>query len=280
MRHPRRARNIALGVFIFGLIALPGAVLIPDHSIPTAWHTAPFIAGLMSLLLGGAFALHQHLDMRAHERLLRGEGLIARWRIDPLAWQAFLGLNRQASAEQGALANQLTLVKEAPPEGIEIIVAQDGVLVGGDFQPVPFRGTPRVENASRLRNDQSACIELNLFYPAVRYTPTRLALRFPIPVGAEDLAAKLVAHYQASELATRGKPGIAFRKPKLFRNISLIIALLCAASFAGGLLLKDNDELGDLPLFMAVIGAVAGIGAALLLLIVQIKLTLDRKAEG
>jgi len=280
MRHPRRARNIALGVFIFGLMALPGAVLIPDHSIPTAWHSVLFIAGLMSLLLGGAFALHQHFDMRAHERLLRGEGVIARWRIDPLAWQAFLGLNRQASAEPGALTNQLTLVKEAPPEGIEIIVARDGVLVGGDFQPVPFRGTPRVESVSRLRNDQSACIELDLYYPAVRYTPTRLALRFPIPVGVEDLAAKLVAHYQASELATRGKPGIAFRKPRLFRSISLIILLICAVSFAGGLLLRDKHELGNLPLFMAVIGTVAGIGSALLLLILQIKIMMDRREPG
>ncbi|MGH6883964.1 MAG: hypothetical protein ACREFM_23795 [Hypericibacter sp.] len=89
-----------------------------------------------------------------------------------------------------------------------------------------------------------------------------------------------MAHYQASELATRGKPGIAFRKPKLFRNISSIIVLLCAASFAGGLLLKENHELGDLPLFMAVVGAVAGIGAAILLLIVQIKIMVDRKADG
>jgi hypothetical protein len=280
MRHPRRVRNVALGFFIFGLIATPGTFLIPDGSIPTPWHTALFIAGIMSLLFGGVLALQQHFEARAHERLLCGEGVIARWRIDPLAWQAFLGLNRQAGAEKGALLNQLTLVKEAPPEGIEIIVARDGVMVGGDFMHVPFRGTPRVESVFRLRNDQSACIELNLYYPNSRYGPTRLALRYPIPVRAEDLAARLVAHYQASELVTRRKPGIAFRKPKLIRNITLIIVILCAASFAGGLLLKDNHELGDLPLFMAVIGAVAGIGAALLLLIVQIKLMVDRKADG
>lgn len=69
MRHPRRVRNIALGFFIFGLIATPGRFLIPDGSIPTAWHTALLIAGLMSLLFGGVMALQQHLEARARLRL-------------------------------------------------------------------------------------------------------------------------------------------------------------------------------------------------------------------
>lgn len=152
--------------------------------------------------------------------------------------------------------------------------------MGGDFQYVPFRGTPRVEYVGRLRNDHAACIELNLYYPSAKYSATRLALRFPCPVGAEDETNKVLDHYQRSELATRPTPGIAFRKPKLFRNIALVLLILCSLSFGGGMMLKDNQELGDLPLLMAVIGAVAGIGAAILLLLVQIKIMVDRREPG
>ncbi|HWA45810.1 MAG TPA: hypothetical protein VHA10_21500 [Hypericibacter adhaerens] len=279
MRRPRLARNIALGFFVFGLIVSPGVFLIPDGTIPRALHSGLAIAGLTSLILGGTFALVQHEETRAQDRLRRGEGVLARWRIDPLAWKDFLALNHQASAEQGALPNQLTPVKETPPEGIEIVVARDGVEVGGDFQHVPFRGTPRVESVYRLRNNRSAGIELILRYPT-KFGSTRLALRYPLPAGDEELAARLLLHYQASEQATRGKPALVFRNPKLSRAVLLTILLLCAASFAGGLLLKEQAALGDLPLYMAVIGAVAGIGAALLLLIMQIALAMDARRQG
>jgi hypothetical protein len=181
MRHPRRARNIALGFVAYGIAAAPSAFLIPDGSIPQIWHALFFCSGLMSIIFGSYFALVQHLETRGQERRLRGKGIIARWKVDPLTWQKFLQLNHQASAEKGALLNQLTLVEEAPPEGLDVIVAEDGVQVGGDFQYVPFRGTPRVEYVGRLRNDHAACIELNLYYPSAKYSATRLALRFPCP---------------------------------------------------------------------------------------------------
>jgi hypothetical protein len=60
----------------------------------------------------------------------------------------------------------------------------------------------------------------------------------------------------------------------------LVLLILCILSFGGGMMLKDNQELGDLPLLMAVIGAVAGIGAAILLLLVQIKIMVDRREPG
>jgi hypothetical protein len=106
MRNPHRWRNIALAFFASGIFATPAPFLLPEAAAGDTARGLLFIYGVMALLFG---ALFRHFEVRAQKRLLRGENIIARWRIDAATWRDFVALNYRINQEDGVLLNELTL---------------------------------------------------------------------------------------------------------------------------------------------------------------------------
>lgn len=158
------------------------------------------IVSIACAVFGGVGAAALEPDVRARARLDRGEGVIARWRVDLATWRAFVDLDRRLEVERGpALRNRLALRR--PPAGadVAVTVTADSVDVDGDLHAVR-KGTVRFLGVTRLAGPPT-CLEFALCYPATTDgVDVYRALRFPIGSGAEgESAARLVeAHYAAT----------------------------------------------------------------------------------
>jgi hypothetical protein len=201
MRDPRRWRNVALGFFVSGWVAAMAAFLLPGP-MPAGWvRMCLFVYGISAILFGGGTALFRHFDVRAKEALARGEDIIARWRVDPLAWREFVGTDYEWSQGRAALSNELSLPDTVPEEGIEVIVGKSAVQIGESIHRLTS-GVPEVTTAI-LHDLHPAVIELQLYYPGgghgasgVPRAPSRSALRFPVGTAAWKEAASVIAHYR------------------------------------------------------------------------------------
>jgi hypothetical protein len=89
----------------------------------------PFI-GFGAVAGGLALAAIAHIVCRKRDALLGGVGVVGRWRVGPPEWAAF---RRRDAARDGlfhSLRNRLPLPAELPPEGLEIRIGTDAMLVG------------------------------------------------------------------------------------------------------------------------------------------------------
>jgi len=212
MRNPHRSRNISLAFFTSGIVAVPAAFLLPEAAAGDTARGILFVYGLMAIMFGGMSALIHHSEARAKDSLLRGEDILARWRVDAASWRAFLTLNHQLNQEPGALPNELNfnLRKDVPAGGVDVIVSRTGVEIDGDFHHLPIRGTPEITHAELNSRAAPSFIELWLYYPGGSYGASgipqpsrRRALRFPVAARAQSDAERVVAHYSGS---LPGKP--------------------------------------------------------------------------
>ncbi len=202
MRNPHRSRNIALGFFVSGCLAILGAFLLPAATANGSLKGMLFIYGATSILFGGGSALFRHFDARAKEAIARGEDIIARWKIDPATWHEFIAIDRQRSRDPGALPNELDAPNEIPVDGVEVIAAKSSVQIGDSIHRLPRRGTPEI-TAAVLHDGSPAFVELLLYYPGgghgasgVPRSSTRTALRFPVGRDAWEQAEIVVAHFR------------------------------------------------------------------------------------
>ncbi len=201
MADSRRARNIALGFFASGWAACVAAFLLPGLAESSWVQTCLFIYGLSAIIFGGGTALVRHFDLRAKQALGRGEGIIARWRVEPAEWQKFVAQNEQWSRQRDVYPNELSFPDAVPGEGIEVLVGKDAVQVGQSIHRLSS-GMPEVTGAF-LHEGQPAVIELHLYYPGgghgasgVPRAATRTALRFPVARGYWKEAGAVVSHYR------------------------------------------------------------------------------------
>ncbi len=213
MGHPCRSRTIALGFAASGVVALLAAFGLPPAAASDGVRTALFIYGGSAILFGGGTALFRHFDVRAMEKLARGEEVIARWPIEPAIWQEFIAAERQWLAGGSALPNELAIPAEVPEEGIDVIAGRNAVQIGESIHRLTS-GMPEV-TAAALFETHPAVIELQLYYPGggagasgVPRAATRAALRFPVGRGHWKEAAAVVAHYR----------GDSPRKPDFFHG--------------------------------------------------------------
>ena len=85
----------------------------------------------LALLIGGlVLAGIACLVLRKRNQLARGEGVIAHWRVGLLDWDSFQRRDAARDVLFRSLRNRLRLPAELPPEGMEIRVGADALLVG------------------------------------------------------------------------------------------------------------------------------------------------------
>jgi hypothetical protein len=212
MRNPRRWQRVALAVLASAVVALALPWLIPAAAAGDGLRGGLFCYGLVALLFGGYGTATLTRDLRAQAALARGDGVIARWRLDAEAWGAFLALERQRQAADGPPYNEFAAADAVPATGVEVVVGEEAVQIDSSIHRVPLRGVPEVVAAELQDNDgigAPATIELRLKYPATGTSsggirpPTYTRLRFPLPGPAWRDARRVVAHFNRD---VPGKP--------------------------------------------------------------------------
>ena len=196
MRNPDRWRNIAAASFLAGPFLALAAFALPPALAGDGLRATLFCLGLMGVLFGGFGALEVYRSLQAKRRLARGEGLLARWRIDARDWREFLELDRERNGESGRHANEFSARQEVPADGVEVLVGEEAIEIDGSVHRLPRHGTPEIVryefDESRVR---PSVIEFDLVYAGGDSPDVQTCLRFPVPAGAQAQARRIVAHY-------------------------------------------------------------------------------------
>lgn len=150
-----------------------------------------FLAIFGGLVLAAiAFAVH-----RKRRQLEAGTGVLARWRVAARDLEAF---HRADVARDGlfrSLRNRLRLPVEPPPEGLEISIGTDAMLVGdGCYGLGYFASRGKLVDAA-LVEGQPAMLEFTTSQQSEN--SSRLAVfRIPVPDDARDRARAALDHFE------------------------------------------------------------------------------------
>ena len=204
IRNSTRSRNVGVAIFASGIVSALAAFALSEDAAGNDVRGALVAYGLTALVFGGGTAVARHLDVRAKDALARSEDVIARWRVEPVSWRAFVAHEQTLDQDfAGAPKNELSIRRSVPEDGIDVIAGRSAIQVGDSIHALPHRGTPEVTHAefdtSRVR---PSYVELQLYYPGggqgaagVPRGPTRTVLRFPVATGFEAAAEEIVAHF-------------------------------------------------------------------------------------
>lgn len=264
MRNPARKALYCL----FALVA--GAALIRfgfgrEQRIGDHWSSiVPIFLGFGIAPFAFVTLIQALFAARGQARLLRGEGVIARWQVLPGEWEQFRRLDSNRSAAAVALGNDLWVRRAAPMEPVEVIIGAKGALVDGSYHPLSPRALPELRGVSWLEGPPD-CLEFALLYPPGRYgSAVPKTLRIPVPAGARAAAGRVVAHF---EPITRRHPPLALRDPpRTYRVCAILVLGAAAAVILGYVLARIRPDGADslVPLGLMVAGTIFGTFALIL----------------
>ena len=223
MRDPRRMR--AFG--IVALAAAASAAAVVFFVLDDAQRTARGLVGAAAILFGlfGAIAtVTGHLDARGRDRLLRGEGILARWIVSPDEWRRFVEQEPARSAQllaqtHRSMPNIVRATTPPPDEGVEVVIAREAAMVNGEFQALPRRGVAGIIGPLWVEGSPH-CLEFRLNYG--HGANDYYTFRFPVPADAITIAEAARQHY-LNRHGPRRPPNP--RRWRIVRNISALVAL-------------------------------------------------------
>ena len=195
MPNPTFWRNLGLAIAGSGLASATAVIFVPDATLGEDPKVILACYALLAIIFGSMWTSWRHSEVSAQNALLRGEGVIVRWRVDPTTWSKFAKLNDTFSI------NECKVRLPAPPEGIEIIVGRHAILIDGYVHKLTWppstgfgisgAGNWYVESATLLRAEPN-CANLRLKIPSNRGTPAYSNLVFPIAPSAESEALRVI----------------------------------------------------------------------------------------
>jgi hypothetical protein len=165
--------------------------------------------------------------------------------------------------------------KATPPEGVEVVFAEDGVIIGDTYFGLPVTGMLSFQEVG-IRPGNPMAFEFRLtlysFYRTssggVRTQTAPYVVRAPIATTATEEAARVLEHFR-NVLARKTVVKADFYPSRV--RWGLIIAGVSGVVFAAGIGLEmAGISLGLTTLFMAVVGAVTGLGGLALAAIAYI----------
>ncbi|MDR2875827.1 MAG: hypothetical protein LBV44_07875 [Methylobacillus sp.] len=195
-------RLIRKAVFSAVLLALCVALM----GFGTARENATGADWVSNAMGGGGFLVAFfaviHLVMTLHAlrgmaRLLGGHGKIAQWHVSATEWEKFrMADPTRTKTNPTFLRNILQLSPRTPREGVEIVIGEKGVLVGGDYH-----GLGGLKNLGWLNNANQPgrppdCLEF--LFATTRGKSGVVAhstLRVPVPETAFAQAALVQRHF-------------------------------------------------------------------------------------
>jgi hypothetical protein len=140
MTHARRWRDAAILVLVLGLLSAWAFFRTSPAEGQLGWGQGALLLvatnGLWALL---ALPFVQR-TLLADTRLRKGDDALARWAVTPTDWNRFVIAERERSAVPGAPANLVSTSRRVPPEGLEVIIGRDAIIVGDEYHPLRALG--------------------------------------------------------------------------------------------------------------------------------------------
>ena len=266
LRNPRRS------AIAFGLIAAAGAasVLLGIREMIAAGEetrlSVPLIGlGLFAAILGTALFGSFLWASRIVAAMRSGRTAIARWTVPADQFARFRESDRRF-AEHGH-DNDYRAPRVIDPAGVEVIFAEDAVLIGDTYFPLSTTGMSRILGARVISGDPPM-IEFHTILSwisnvrGITVSKSFGKLRVPIAADCAVAGSRVTQFYQdIVERRTIVKPHFWTRRI----NFGLVFAAVSALIAAIGFLLRDrNQELANIPLVLAVAGTIFAIGGLLM----------------
>ncbi len=222
--------------------------------------------GIVAAVIGAAMTANFLRAVAVIRAIRSGRHEIARWTVTADEFDAFRESDRRRNALGPDYRNDYR-PRKTPPEGVEVIFAPDGVLVGGSYFGLTTTGMFRFAGVQVLAGNPMS-IEFGMVQTAVTNTTTLrttrsvAVLRIPIARTATGEASRVLKHFRDVEgRRIIVNPGHWQRKIRIGLWATAICAGVGAVGFGWGSL---QESAGVLPLLMAVAGAVGGLGGLVL----------------
>lgn len=267
LSHPRRSVAICVVAIVVGAgLLLWGIAGLDANGNGPVLRSVAVAIGMLICLLFPFFLVNFVWAVRLTAAMRRGENVIARWTVPVQTLEEFRAA--EAERKKAGQRNDWKVPRRLPASGLEVIFSKDAVMIGESFFGLAKSGMARFTGVAMAPGNPLA-IAFGMAFTAARgisggivTTTYRSELRIPVARGASAEASTVLAHYTSVMAGhTVARPGFWALRIK----IGLWAAGLGAASAAAGFLLNAlKADLGDAPLFMAVIGTVVGLAGLVL----------------
>ena len=155
-----------------------------------------WVAAGLALAIGAIVSIRRK-GRQMREDLLAGKDVIARWQLSPADLAAFREVDRDRALDGKYFRNSLSIPKQAPPEGVPIVIGKDCWLIGRRLYPSGVSKVGLLANVAMIEGDPGY-IEIAVL--GMMKGPGFLLLlhRLPVPIGARAVAHTVAADLTAS----------------------------------------------------------------------------------
>jgi hypothetical protein len=180
-----------------GIVSVLAAVWFTGRNRPGNLEVILGVLGFKVMIVGVVLAIVSHVRVvRRYDRLRRGTGVLARWRIEGARWRLFLDAVPALAQTPPSLPNELKLPAEIPAEGIEVIISADAFCVGPEFELLEKNAVVRLIDP---------VLEIQQRVPAGRYSTRLVAYRLPAPENAEADVKRLDERFTTQATHSRNR---------------------------------------------------------------------------
>lgn len=272
-------RNRGLGkpernAAICGLVAVAGIIAtwlgfreMSALGRETGRTSALVALGLLAAILGTAFFVNFMRAVRVFRDMRSGRTAIERWTVPADEFARYREIDGRFAARGSQ--NDYRPPRTVPPEGVEVIFADDGVLIGGRYFSLATTGISRIRTVGFIASDPPMIEFATVLTTVTNMTSVHIhhnrgRLRVPVAAKAAMPGHRVVNRYQ-DILDRRVIVNPHFWTGRI--KGGLITAAISAVAAAAGFALKErNQELSNVPLMLAVAGTICAIGGLLMAL--------------
>lgn len=273
MRNPARKALFCAAIIAIGALLVWFGAHEHGRAAESGLAIASIALGIPAVAFGLIFLVQALLLARGRSKLLAGNDVLARWHVAPADWDRFRAFDSaRAASEPFQLANDLWIRKTTPPQGVDVIIGKNSLIVDDSYHVLRPYGLPELRAINRLVATGNApeCLEFRLAYPTrsgSRYT----TLRIPVPSLARGESLRV---YDWFEPRLRRKPALALRNTGRTYRICLVFGIGCLAAFAigwmlvaaGGYRIEEEDFGSVAPFVLMLVGSIGVVFALLLAL--------------
>lgn len=177
--------------------ALEASLTAPRWEPPgRTWQLAKG-AGMVLSIAGPMLAIRAWLVFRKRAALRDDLGILARWRVGMLDWAAFRRRDAARDSLFHSLRNRLRLPDEVPPEGVDVRVGEDAMLIGDVCYGLGIGWQPAGSRLIEVAWVDGAPGMLEFVGYIYRKGGSKLTTaRIPVPDQARGEAQRLLDHFQ------------------------------------------------------------------------------------
>lgn len=246
MRQPRKRRNISLAVLAVGVTYVVVTVFVTTVDPRDSAVFGSLVAACFVSLFGLVGVIAYHVTHQRHQRLLRGERLLARWTVSPDEWKQFRE-NERLRATAGR-DNTVKVRSASEASGIDVVITEESLMVDDDFYHLVAE-----MRALQWIPESPPCLDFTMVTSGK--TSVTWHIRFPCTEGAESRA-RVPWDYFQQRLAPRDERS---RIPnfRLARRISAIVAAVSAVALVYAWYHFGNRSM-QTPVLVTMIGGALG----------------------